>query len=127
MDLLRKSWRGVLTYLGEHYIADSRSRLDLVEAGPPVQVEIPIWMAPARGRDELTCGATGAISSRRRAVWLQKPSGRGAGASIGQGHERERNHLRPHWHQRAPLCPALSLEAMRALQAITEILQRVVL
>jgi hypothetical protein len=44
IDLLRQFWRGELTFFGEHYEADLRSRPDLAEAGTPVQGDIPIWV-----------------------------------------------------------------------------------
>jgi len=49
--LLRNFWRGDLTFFGEHYKADLRSRPDLAEAGTPVQDDIPIWVVGAWPRE----------------------------------------------------------------------------
>jgi alkanesulfonate monooxygenase SsuD/methylene tetrahydromethanopterin reductase-like flavin-dependent oxidoreductase (luciferase family) len=51
IDLLRNFWRGDLAFSGEHYAAELRSRVDLAEAGAPVQAEIPIWVVGAWPRE----------------------------------------------------------------------------
>jgi len=51
IDLVRQFWRGELTFFGEHYQADLRSRADLAEAGTPVQGDIPIWVVGAWPRE----------------------------------------------------------------------------
>jgi alkanesulfonate monooxygenase SsuD/methylene tetrahydromethanopterin reductase-like flavin-dependent oxidoreductase (luciferase family) len=51
IDLMRTFWRGDLTYAGEHYRTDLRSRADLAEAGTPVQDNFPIWVVGSWPRE----------------------------------------------------------------------------
>ena len=51
IDLLHSFWQGNLTFSGDHFQADLRSRPDLAIAGAPVQGEIPIWVVGAWPRE----------------------------------------------------------------------------
>lgn len=51
IDLLRNFWRGNLTFSGKHFEADLAARIDLAEAGTPVQADIPIWVVGAWPRE----------------------------------------------------------------------------
>lgn len=51
IDLLHSFWRGNLTFSGEHFETDLAARVDLAEAGTPVQADIPIWVVGAWPRE----------------------------------------------------------------------------